>query len=122
MTVAAVGGLNVKAARFYGRIGGAYHRVRVDTAQATFPRAIPIDDVVTTYPSSAQSFVYETEGWGRLLGFGVEGWVTDSIAIFADASFMKIEGENADTGGERIMKDHVQSIMAGVKVHIGRHR
>ena len=113
LTVAALGGLNIKSARFYGRIGGAYHRVRVETSQATFPRSVPIDGVITTYPSTAQTFVYETEGWGRLLGGGVEGWVSDLIAIYADVSFMKIEGENADTGGERIMKDRVRVLHSG---------
>jgi hypothetical protein len=121
-TVAAVGGLNIRAARFYGRIGGAYHRARVETTQATFARVVSVDGVTTTYPASTQIFVYETVGWGRVLGGGVEGWLTDSVAVFAEASFMRIEGDNADTGGERIMKDRLQSLIAGVKVHIGRRR
>ncbi len=79
-TVAAVGGLNIRAARFYGRIGGAYHRARVETTQATFPRDISIDGVTTTYPPSTQTFVYETVGWGRLLGGGAEGWVSETVA------------------------------------------
>jgi hypothetical protein len=121
-TVAAVGSLNVKAARFYGRIGGAYHRARVETIQATFTRVISVDGVTTTYPASTQTFVYETVGWGRLLGAGVEGWVSESVALFAEAAFMRIEGKNAYNGGERIMKDRLQSLNVGVKVHIGRQR
>ena len=121
-TVAAVGGLNIKAARFYGRVGGVYHRARVETTQATFQTVISADGVTTTYPSSTQTFVYETVGWGRVLGGGVEGWVSNPVAVFAEASFMRIEGENADNGGERIMRDRLQSFVAGIKVHIGRRR
>lgn len=123
LTVSAVGGWPVKAARFYGRIGGAYHRARVETTQATFPVTISVDGVTTTYPASTQTFVYETAGWAPLYGFGVEGWVSDSAGIFAEAWFVRIEGENADAnGGERIMKDRLRSIFAGVRVHIGRRR
>jgi hypothetical protein len=122
-TVAAVGGLNVKSARFYGRVGGAYHRAKVETTQATFANVITIDGVTTTYPTTTQVFVYETVGWGRLLGGGVEGWLSDAVAAFAEVSFMRIEGENADSdGGERIMKDRLRSFVAGVKVHVGRRR
>ncbi len=35
---------------------------------------------------------------------------------------MRIEGDNADNGGERIMKDKLRSLIAGVKVHIGHRR
>ena len=122
LTVAAVGGLNIRSARFYGRIGGAYHRVEVETTQATFPRSITTDGVTTTYPSSTQIFVYQTEGWGRLLAGGVEGWMSESVAVYAEASFMRIEGDNVDNGGERIMKDSLRAFIAGVKVHIGRRR
>lgn len=121
-TVAAVGSLNVKAARFYGRIGGAYHHAEVETTQATFQRVISADGITTTYPPSTQLFSYETVGWGRLLGAGAEGWVSDSVGLFAEVSFMRIEGDNADNGGERIMKDNLRSLIAGVKVHIGHRR
>ena len=121
-TVAAVGSLNIKAARLYGRIGGAYHRAEVETIQGTFQRVISVDGITTTYPASTQIFSYTTVGWGRLLGAGAEGWVSDSVALFAEVSFMRIEGDNADNGGERIMKDNLRSLMAGVKVHIGHRR
>jgi hypothetical protein len=121
-TVAAVGALNIKAARFYGRAGGAYHRARVETTQGTFQSVISADGVTTTYPASTQVFTYETIGWGRLLGGGVEGWVSDSVAVFAEGSFMRIEGDNVDNGGERIMKDNLKSLIAGIKVHIGHRR
>jgi hypothetical protein len=123
LTVSAVGGWSFKAARFYGRVGGAYHRARVETEQATFARTVSVDGVTVTYPASTQTFVYETGGWARVLGAGAEGWVSDSAAVFAEAWFIRVEGENVDAnGGERIMKDRLRSLVAGVRVHIGHRR
>ena len=122
VTAAAIGGYGLGPARFYSRLGGAYHRAVVETTQATFARVISVDGITTTYPASTQVFTYDTVGWGLLYGFGVEGWVGDSGAVYADVTFMDIEGKNADQAGERIMKDKLQSLMFGIKIHIGRRR
>jgi hypothetical protein len=122
VTAAAIGGWAIGPARFYGRLGGAYHRAVVETTQATFPTVISVDGVTTTYPASTQVFTYDTVGWGLLYGFGVEGGVNDSGAVYADVSFIDVEGKNADQAGERIMKDKLRSLMFGVKIHIGHRR
>ena len=122
-TAAAVGGWSIGPVRFYGRAGGAYHRARVEVTQATFAETITVDGVITTFPASTQTFSYATVGWGRLLGFGVEGWVGDSAALFAEANWMQIRGENSDdNGGERLARDRIRALVAGVKVHIGHRR
>lgn len=122
LTVAAVGAFPLKAARFYARAGGAYHHAQVKTSQATFARVIPTEGGAVTYPASTQDFVYETVGWGRLFGIGAEAWVSDMAGLFVDVNWMRIEGENGSTGGERIMKDNLRTLLVGVRIHIGRTR
>jgi hypothetical protein len=122
LAVSVLGGWPVGPARFYGRLGGGYHKARVETTQATFLRTITVDGVTITYPSSTQEFVYETEGWGRVLGGGVEGWVSDRASMFAEAWWVRLEGEEANTGGDRVMKDRLRTILVGVKIHVGRRR
>jgi hypothetical protein len=109
VTAAAIGGWALGPARFYGRLGAAYHRAVVETTQATFAAVISQDGVTTTYPSSTQVFTYDTVGWGLIYGFGVEGWASDSAAVYADVSFIDVEGKNADQAGERIMKDKLSA-------------
>ena len=48
--------------------------------------------------------------------------VPGSGAVYADATWMDIEGKNADQAGERIMKDRIRQIMFGIKIHIGHRR
>jgi hypothetical protein len=122
LTVAALGGYSIRSARFYGRLGAAYHRAQIRVTQGTFQRVISQDGITTTYPPSTQEFKYETVGWGRLMGAGVEGWVSDSTALYAEVNFIRVEGDNADNGGERIMHDRLRTLLAGVKVHLGRQR
>jgi hypothetical protein len=121
--VSAVGGWSFGATRFYGRLGGAYHRAEVRTNQITYGRTIDVGDTVETFPGDEQRFVFETVGWGRIWGFGVEGWTGERTALFADVSFIQIKGENADEdGGVRTLDERPFVINAGLKIHFGFRR
>ncbi len=123
VAVSALGGLNVGPARFYGRIGAAYHRAAVRTLQITYARTIDVGDTVETFPGGEQSFTFATVGWGPIWGGGVEGWVSEKTALFADVSFIRIEGENAnDDSAVRTIDERPVVFSAGVKIHFGFRR
>ena len=122
-TVSAIGGLNVRAARFYGRIGAAYHRADVRTTQITYTRTIDVGDTVETFPGAEQDFTFATTGWGPVWGGGIEGWVGDKTALFADLSFIEIRGENAnDDGSVRRIDERPMVFSAGLMIHFGFRR
>jgi hypothetical protein len=123
VTISALGAWPIKAARFYARIGGTYHRTIVETTQATFGRVISQDGITSTFPASTQTFRFATLGWSPHFGGGVEGWVSDSAAIFAEVWFMEMKANSEElSGGERIIDDRLRSVVAGVKIHIGHRR
>jgi hypothetical protein len=122
-TVAALGGLNVGPARFYGRVGAGYHRAAVRTTQVTYTRTIDVGDTVETFPGGEQLFTFATVGWGPVWGGGVEGWVGDKTALFADVTFIDLKGENAnDDGSVRTIDERPVVFNAGVKIHFGFRR
>ena len=59
-------------------------------------RVISQDGVTTTYPASTQTFRLRDPGLGPPLGGGVEGWVSDSAAIFAEVWFMEMKANSEE--------------------------
>jgi hypothetical protein len=121
--ISLLGGLNVRSTRFYGRAGAAYHRAGVRTTQVTYARTIDVGDTVVTFPTAQQNFTFSTSGWGPVWGAGVEGWLGEKTALFADFSFITIEGTNAnDDSSVRTIDERPLSFNAGLKIHFGFRR
>lgn len=118
LTLAALGGYPVGPARFYARVGANYHRATFRTVQVTNSTSIVVDGVSLVFPSTSQTFLYDTVGWGLLFGGGVEGWLSPTTALFADVTVFDLKGENTDVRGTRITDDRGSAFLVGLKIRI----
>jgi hypothetical protein len=121
-TVGVLGGLPVGPARFYGRAGANYHGATLRTVQVTAGRTLTVDGVTQSFPALTQTFVLKTAGWAPAYGFGVEGWVGDKAALYAEYVYTKLEGVNIEENSEGEIDDVGKALMAGVKIHFGYRR
>ncbi len=112
-------GVPVGAIRLYGEGGINYHRATASTTETVNDLTVTVGGVSQTVPGGTQSWNLTTAGWGWLFGGGFEGWVTNYAAIYAEVTFGKLKGSGVD-GAEGTIDDGLTSIMAGVRVHVGR--
>lgn len=119
--VVAVGKLGVPVGRLrvYGHAGATYHRASWTTTETIDDYPVTIDGVEQTVAGGTQAFEFRTAGWGWMFGGGVEVWVTPAFGIYAEGARIVLKGK-AEGGGDARMDDRVASILAGVRVHVGR--
>lgn len=97
-------GVQAGPVRLYGHGGMSYH-------QATHVTNQTIADV-------SQRFEIQTEGWSYVYGGGAEIWVKPRIALFGEIDIARLKGKATDDSEFRI-DDRAQSLIAGIRVHIG---
>jgi opacity protein-like surface antigen len=103
--VTAVIGVPAQRARVYGLIGMSYHQSTTDLTQ--------------TIDNATQVFAQRTDGWGPLLGGGLEVWATPKVALFSELTFTGVKGK-AEDGGDGRVDDRLRFISVGVKIRLSR--
>lgn len=112
-------GVPIGPVRIYGKIGTNYQRSTFSTTQTQEPRTIVIDGQEQTIEGTTQTLVLNTAGWGWLFGGGVETWVTQSFALYAEASRAGLRGD-AVNGGEGASDEALTSLFLGLRFRVGR--
>lgn len=118
--VSVVGKIGVPArrARFFGKVGGNYHRAFITTTQTNDERTVTIDDVLQTIPGGTQSFEVKTAGWSWLFGGGMELWIKPSFGLYGEVTRAVLKG-NALDDEEGAIDERMTLYTVGVKVRIG---
>jgi hypothetical protein len=91
--------------RIYGKFGADYHQATSTT--------------VETIGGVSQTLAFRTKGIGWLYGAGMEWWITSRVGVFGEAGIVRIQGD-AEGSGEARIDDRLRSVLAGVRVHVGR--
>lgn len=118
-TIAGTAGAPVGRARIYGKVGANYFHATYKTSEAIEGSTIIVDGETQTIPGGTQTLEYNTGGWGWLVGGGVEYWLTRTFGIYGDFSYAWLSGQDLD-GGEALTRDHLLSVLGGLRVHIGK--
>ncbi|HEY3383202.1 MAG TPA: hypothetical protein VGK32_15635 [Vicinamibacterales bacterium] len=119
LTIAGKVGVPVGPVRIYGIGGANYHRGTFSTTETINPVTVTVDGVDQTFPGGTQAFVFRTAGWGWLFGGGFEGWLTRTVAVYAEGGRAEVKG-GPRTGGEGELNERLTFLAAGVKLHLGR--
>lgn len=112
-------GIPARRARFYGKVGGNYHRALLATSQTYDDRTVTIDGVPQTIPGGTQSFELTTGGWGWLFGGGVEFWLKPSFGLYGEVLRTALKGSALDDE-EGAIDERVNAFVIGARVRIGR--
>jgi hypothetical protein len=118
-------GIQAGPVRIYGKGGATYHRALSSTMETIDDRTVTIGDPTvgdTTeeiVKGGTQVFELETSGWGWMFGGGLEGWVSPTLALYAEGGYDKIRGGDR-SNGEGLIRDRVIYILTGIRVHLGR--
>ena len=117
-TIAGKVGVPLGPVRPYGLAGMNYHQATSSTTNTIEDRTITLEDGSTqTIPGGIQTYNLKTQGWGWLLGGGIEAWVGRRIAIFGQLSRAQVKGHTSDSIFS--INDRVTIILAGASVRIG---
>jgi hypothetical protein len=113
-------GIPLGPVRLYGRAGFNYHRGESGTTTVINPVTTTNEDgTTTTTPGSTTTVESETDGWGWLVGGGVEAWLAPAFAIYGEGGGAGIKG-NAEVVEQGSIDNRIWNITAGIKVKIGR--
>ncbi len=118
-TLAGKIGAPIGIAKLYGKGGVVYHQAKIVTNQTQDPRTVTVEDASVTVPGGTQSFELKTDGWGWLLGGGLEMWVSQGVAIYGEFDYGSVKGNDVN-GGEGRIDNKVASILLGLRVHLGK--
>jgi hypothetical protein len=102
VTVAGKGAIPVGPMRFYGKGGAIYQRSKLTTEQS-------MDGTFNT--------AFETRGWGWLGGAGIEGWISPSVGVYAEATTNAFKGKDAGDG-EALANDRLTTVFFGVRLRV----
>lgn len=119
-------------ARFYVRGGAAYQRSTFSTTQTISTSTITYTQTVTnpdgtttdvpttlTVPAGTITNGVKTDGWGWLIGGGVEVWVNTRAGGFLEGGRLKLKGKAIDNS-EATLNESAWFLVAGVRLHIGK--
>lgn len=118
-TLAGLAGVSAGPVRLYAQGGANRHRATFSTTQTTNDVSVTVDNVPQTIKGGTQTLQFTTEGWGWMVGGGVEAWATRWVALYADGQYAKLRGADV-TGGEGRVDETLLLLTAGVRVRIGR--
>jgi hypothetical protein len=119
-TLAGKLGVQAGPVRVYGKGGATYHRALSSTMQTIDDRIVTVGDTTEeTVKGGTQVFNLETSGWGWMFGGGLEGWVTPTLALYAEGGYDQIRGADRSLG-EGLIRDRAIYIVTGIRVHLGR--
>jgi hypothetical protein len=108
VTVAGKGAIPVGPMRFYGKGGAIYQRSKLTTEQSADDEA---GNMVTL------NTAFATRGWGWLAGAGLEGWISPSFGVYAEATTNAFKGQDPG-GGEARANDRLTTVFFGVRVRV----
>jgi hypothetical protein len=97
------GGLPLGPVRLFGQGGMSYHEARNTMTQ--------------TIGEATQTSETHTDGWSYTFGGGLEGWITDRIALYGEAGQTKIKGKERLSEVIRI-DDSMTHYMLGVRFRV----
>jgi hypothetical protein len=118
-------GIQAGPVRIYGKGGATYHRAVTSMMQTIDDRTVTVGDATVgdtteeTITGGTQVFELQTSGWGWMFGGGLEGWVSPTLALYAEGGYDQIRGADRSIG-EGLIRDRVIYAVMGIRVHIGR--
>jgi hypothetical protein len=115
VTVAGIGGIPLGPVRIFGKLGAAYHRATHETTQRSTDQLIAVEGNPVLIPGSSQTFSHRTQGWGAVLGAGMEYWVGPRWAFYGELGQVAIKGKQAD-GGEGTIDDLARYATVGARI------
>jgi len=113
-------GVALGPVRLYGRAGFNYHRAESGTTQVIDDITTTTEDGVTTItPGSTQTVEANTQGYGWLVGGGMEAWVAPAFALYVEGGGAGIKGK-----GEVVEQGQIDNRLtvftAGIKIRLWR--
>jgi opacity protein-like surface antigen len=106
--------------RLYAEAGAAYNWTTRTTSQTMDDKTITVDGLPIVVAGGTQVFELTTEGWSWTYGGGAEFWLTPMVAIWGEYSWVKLTGK-ATGGGEGSLNDSLTSVIAGMRVRLGKN-
>lgn len=104
MTISGLAGVPAGPVRFYGKVGGNYHRVTSTTTE--------------TIGSATQTFQFKSRAWNWAWGVGGDVWMSGSFALYGELNFAGVKGV-ADEGDTGAIDDHARAIVIGARFRVG---
>jgi hypothetical protein len=103
LNAAVKGGLPLGPVRIFGQAGLTYHEARNTMSE--------------TIGSASQTIETHTDGWGYTFGGGLEGWISNRLALYGEAGIAQMKGK------ERLSEviqvdDRLTYYMLGVRFRI----
>lgn len=117
LTLAGLIGAPVGPVRFYGKVGGTFHRAVASGTQILQETTITVNDAPVVIPGGEQVFGVKTEGWSWLAGGGMEGWVTPRFALFGEVALAKVKGP-AESGSDLDINQRITYTVGGVRLKL----
>ncbi len=96
-------GVPIGPVRLFGQGGATYHDAKETMTQ--------------TIGGESQTIETRTDGWSYTFGGGLEGWITDRVALYGEAGWTKIKGD--EQGASEIqIDDRLTHYMFGLRFRI----
>ncbi len=111
-------GVPIGPVRPYGRAAANRNRTITTTSQTTDTVTVVVNGVEQTFPGGTQNYEFRTTGWGWLFGGGVEVWVTNSFAFYAEGGAAKLKGD-AIGNVEFAIDDRASFMLFGARFRLG---
>jgi hypothetical protein len=102
ITISGLIGAPLGRTRIYGRGGVNRHGVTMTTTQVNEASSVTVDGVTEAIPGHTQTFEIRVDGWSPVVGGGVEGWLSQRIAIYGDVMRAWMSGSSIDAPEGRI--------------------
>ena len=96
-------GVPIGPVRLFGQGGATYHDAKETMTQ--------------TIGGESQTVETRTDGWSYTFGGGLEGWITDRVALYGEAGWTKIKGDEQRVG-EILIDDRLTHYMFGLRFRI----
>ena len=97
------GGLPLGPVRIFGQGGMTYHEAR--------------DTMTETIGNASQTVETHTDGWSYTFGAGLEGWITNRLALYGEAGVLNMKGKERLSEVIRV-DDRLTFYMAGVRFRV----
>ncbi len=113
VTVAGKVGAPYGPARFYAKGGVTYERSAFTTDETILATT---DQAGNAVPERSITLVSRMEGWGYVVGGGIEMWVNKTAGVFVEGGRLKLNGHAIDTG-EASLDSGVFYVQIGLTIH-----
>jgi hypothetical protein len=121
VTIAGKVALPVSRFRVYGELGTSYNWTTLSTSQTLAERTITVGDTTEVVAGGTQLFELKTDGWSWMFGAGGEIWLNRSVAAYGEYTWIRLKGK-ASGGGEGTLDERLDSLIFGVRFHLGGKR